>query len=109
LQNPDEIGNHPRLGRYIKDPQNSSIICEFYKLIEKARNNGDLAIPLPETGIGMSPLVREGEFHVNATRTSDIDGTNVEDLTRGELSEMKHVHQLWRMMKNTYPVSGMPI
>jgi len=102
-QHPEEIGCHPRLGRFIKNVHRSAIIQGFHQLIQKARENGDLTIPLPEQGIGMVPLSRAGEFHINATRTPGIDATKVEDLTRGELSERKHVHQLFQFMHKYFP------
>jgi len=102
-ENPDDIGYHPRLGKFIKNVDRSAIIQGFRRLIEQGRKNGDLTIPLPEPGIGMVPLPREGEFHVNATRTPGIDGTDARDLTRGELSERKHVHHLFQFMKKYFP------
>ncbi len=102
-RNPEDVGYHPRLGRHIKNYRKSSIIQGFRKLIEKAIENNDLNISLPEQGIGMSPLPREGEFHVNATRTPGIDGTNAKDLTRGEILERKNVRNLLEFMNKYIP------
>jgi len=102
-KNPEEIGYHPRLGKFIKNVHRSAVLQGFHNLIEKARKNSDLTIPLPEFGIGMALLPREGEFHVNTTRTPGIDGTNAEDLTRGELSERKNVQHLFEFMRKYIP------
>jgi len=101
--NPEELGLHPRLGKYIRNPRRTSIIQGFRKLIEKARKKGDLAISLPEPGIGMVRQPREGEFHINATRSPGIDGTKVEDLTRAERLERKNICQLVRFMRKYIP------
>ncbi|MBA7627703.1 hypothetical protein ES703_35170 [subsurface metagenome] len=102
-RNPEEVGYHPRLGKFIKNAHKSAVLQGFHKLIEEARKKSDLTIPLPEFGIGMALLPRKGEFHINATRTTNIDGTNTEDLTRAELSERKNVHHLLQFMRKYIP------
>lgn len=43
------------------------------------------------------------EVHLNATRTVGIDGTDADDLTKGEISERRHVHELMQILKNRVP------
>lgn len=102
-EHPDQIGNHPRLGKYIRDHRRSSIIQGFYDLIAQGRANGDLSIALPETGIGMVMQPREGEFKVNATRVTGIDPTKIEDLTKAELKERANVKELVRFIQKYVP------
>ena len=102
-RNPGECGYHPRLGRFIRNFRRSGIIQGFRKLITQARENGDLTIPTSEVGIGFGLMPREGEIHVNATRTNLIDGTKVKDLTRAEISERRNVQQMIEFMKKYIP------
>jgi len=102
-ENPDQIGNHPRLGKYIKEHRKSIVLQGFYDLIAQAKEAGDLTINLPETGIGMSLQPREGEFHVNATRVTDINPLDIQDLTKAELIERKNIKQLFNFMKKYIP------
>lgn len=100
---PEEFGNHPRLGKYMRDYRHSAIIQGFYSLIAEATKNGDLTIPLPEPGIGMTIQPRYGEFHVNATRTpgkNHLDGWDLSDL---EILERENVHQVFRFIKKYIP------
>lgn len=102
-KNPDQIGNHPRLGKYIKDHRQSIILQGFYKLIAEAREKGDLKISLPESGIGMCLQPRKGEFNVNATRVVGINPVNAKDLTYAELKERDNVRQLVNFMQKYLP------
>lgn len=102
-QNPDDFGNHPRLGKFLKNVDSSVIWQGFNKLIRKAQEKGDLSFDLPEQGIGLSRLPVEGQFHVNAVRAVGIDGTKVEDLTRAELDLRKKAYELFRFMRSYIP------
>lgn len=101
--NPDELGLHPRLGKFIRNVDASSIWQGFRKLIDQARANGDLTIPLPEQGIGTVRLPTPGYFHVNVTHAPGIDGTKGESLTQGEISERKGVTHVFSFMKKYIP------
>jgi len=101
--NPDQIGKHPRLGSYIKDPRHSVTLQGFYELIAEAKEKGDLKISLPESGIGMSVQPREGEFNVNATRVLGINPVDSEDLSYAELKERDNVRQLVDFMVKYFP------
>lgn len=102
-ENPDQIGNHPRLGSYIKDHRQSVTLQGFYRLIAEAKEKGDLKISLPESGIGMSLQPRYGEFNVNATRVPGINPLDAADLTYAELKERDNVRQLFEFMKKYFP------
>ena len=103
LDNPDEFAVHPRLGKFIKNVDRSSIWQGFHKAIKQAREAHDLTIPLPEPGIGMVRLPIEGQFHVNVTHTPGIDGTDARSLTRGEINERDSLQQLFPVMKKYIP------
>lgn len=102
-KNPDQFGNHPRIGKYMRDFRHSAIIQGFYKLIREARENGDLTIDLPEPGIGMTIQPRYGEFHVNATRTPGLDLLDGEDLTKLEITERKKVREVYNFIRKYIP------
>lgn len=42
---------------------------------------------------------RDGELYINATRTPGIDGTDAKQVSMGEISERRHVMELFREMK----------
>lgn len=102
-QNPSQIGNHPRIGKYIRDHRNSIILQGFYDLIKQARDNGDLDVTLPETGIGMTIQPRYGEFHVNATRVNKVDAIDGDELSMAEITERQNVEKLFCFMKKYLP------
>ena len=102
-KNPDQLGNHPRLGKYIEDHRNSSIIQGFYKIIQKARDDGFLKIDLPEPGIGLVHLPKKGNFHVNATRVPGTNPLNNNSISHAEILERKNVEHLFNFMKNYFP------
>lgn len=101
--NPQDFGYHPRLGRYMRNPRKSLILRTFRSCIEKAREKGDLTIQLPEHGVGIIRLPREGEFYVNTTESQAVDGTKVKDLTRAELSQRESIPKLFAFMKKYIP------
>lgn len=102
-EHPDQIGNHPRLGKYIKDHRRSIIIQGFYDLMQKARDAGDLKIQLPEPGIGLIMQPRYGVYHVNATRVPNINPVDGDSLSYLELRERENVQELYRFMKKYIP------
>lgn len=46
---------------------------------------------------------RRGEYWINMTRTVGIDPTNVDDLTRAEISERKNVFEISRLLVKNVP------
>jgi hypothetical protein len=103
IDHPEDFGQHPRLGKFLKNVETSAIWQGFHSLIDQGRKNGDLSFLLPEQGIGMARLPIEGQFHVNATRSIGIDGTKVEDLTRGEWEQRHYVYKLFLFMQKYIP------
>ncbi|NLC68626.1 MAG: FAD-dependent oxidoreductase [Clostridiaceae bacterium] len=47
--------------------------------------------------------VAEGEVYINATRTIKIDGSNAEDLSRGEIMERRNVHSIVKQVVKKVP------
>ncbi len=66
-KNPDELGNHPRLGKYIRDPR-AGYRPGLLRADRPGARKGDLTFDLPESGLGLRPLPTRGAFHVNAIR-----------------------------------------
>lgn len=102
-ENPDQLGNHPRLGKYIKDHRNSSIIQGFYKIIQQAKEDGFLKIDLPEPGVGIVHLPKEGTFHVNATRVPGTNPLDNNSISHAEMLERKNTEHLFSFMKKYFP------
>lgn len=46
---------------------------------------------------------RDGEVYLNATRTAGIDGSDVIQMSRGEIEERRHVMEIYRAMKQRVP------
>ena len=101
--NPGELGNHPRLGKYIRDPRSTAIVQGFYRLIDRARQAGDLTMELPESGIGLCPLPIPGCYHVNAVRLPGANPLNPQDLTRLEVVERGYIMELFAFIKKYLP------
>lgn len=102
-ENPDELGNHPRLGKYIRDPRATAIVQGFYALIAEAHAKGDLAFELPESGLGMCPLPTKGAFHVNAIRLPGKNPIDPTDLTELEVVERGYLMNLFAFIKKYVP------
>ncbi|MDL2205492.1 FAD-dependent oxidoreductase [Eubacteriales bacterium OttesenSCG-928-N13] len=102
-ENPDELGNHPRLGKYIRDPRATAIVQGFYSLIAEAHAKGDLAFELPESGLGMCPLPTKGTFHVNAIRLPGKNPVDPSDLTELEIVERGYLMNLFAFIKKYVP------
>lgn len=47
--------------------------------------------------------IRKNQLDINATRTVGIDGTNADDLSRAEVLERRHVHELVAQLKAHVP------
>jgi hypothetical protein len=47
--------------------------------------------------------IRRGEISINTTRAYDLDGTNADDLTRGEIITRKQAWAVWRFLKENVP------
>lgn len=83
---------------------------EPWEVIERARAAGDFPIEIGRfSSYGAIPrygkLARDGEgvYFVNASRVHNIDGTNVEDLTRAEVIGREQVHALVAFMRRYLP------
>lgn len=67
------------------------------KIIEKARESSEF--PLPRARILFYSLPRKNEVIVNVTRIINVDGTNVKDLTRGELEGREQARIVFNFLK----------
>ena len=94
-ENPDELqpqytkGTHLMIG----NEQVIARISGFYKLVEKAKKNGDL---FPECHyFRLETLWNDrGIALCNTTRIYNVDGTKVQDLTKGEIEGRKQIYKL---------------
>lgn len=109
----------PRLMRFIKNnpkqffSQRGQITWEeqhdppfftlggFFDLIELARANGDLE--LPHDSIWLGPLPRSGQYFINATRISGLNGSYSSDLSKAELILRKQAWDVSRFLVANVP------
>lgn len=101
--NPDELGVHPRLGKFIENHRQSSMVQGFYKKVKEAKENDDLKVNILEPGLCMARLPREGVFHINATRVIGVDPLDNKSISHAEISDRKHVEDLFGFMKKYLP------
>lgn len=90
-ENPDQLYQWPFL--CFQDFKSSPPRFQFdgfFKLIELAKMKGKLNLDHNSMAIISTP--REGEVLINATSVIDVDGTNVQDLTRAEIESRR---QMW--------------
>ncbi|MEG2166475.1 MAG: FAD-dependent oxidoreductase, partial [Ruthenibacterium sp.] len=102
-ENPEQFGNHPRIGKYIQNARESVILQGFYSLIAQAQKAGDLTLAMPESGLGMTVQPRYGEFHVNATRTPNVNPIDGQSLSDVEITERHHVQEVFAFMQKYLP------
>lgn len=90
-ENPDQLYQWPFL--CFQDFESSPPRFQFdgfFKLIELAKRKGRLNLDHKSMAIISTP--REREVLINATSVLDVDGTNVQDLTRAEIESRR---QMW--------------
>jgi len=73
----------------------------FFDLIKEAKQKGDLQ--LDHNLIGVSNTPRPKEITVNATRSLKVDGTNVLDITRGEIETRKQMVSVINFLRKYVP------
>ncbi|HEY8744323.1 MAG TPA: FAD-dependent oxidoreductase, partial [Chloroflexota bacterium] len=73
----------------------------FSSLVERARAAGDFTIAREKVGIYETH--RPGEWRVNTSRIQQLDGTSVDDLTKGEVEGRRQVFQLMRFFHQYLP------
>lgn len=74
----------------------------FEAALEKARQNGDFVHP-DDKLVNICPGLRTGTLFCNTVRVRDIDGTNVEDLTKAELEARVRILQQMNFFRQYLP------
>jgi hypothetical protein len=67
----------------------------------RARSLGEWDVPRQR--VAFISTLRDDEVAVNMTRVPDIDGTNVESLTRAELTARKQIDQVVKLLRKYLP------
>jgi glycine/D-amino acid oxidase-like deaminating enzyme len=93
-----------KVKEYIRE--NSAKIGEpfqgpFSWVVRAARERGEWEIARNE--IGMYETSTPGVWRINTTRILNVDGTDAEDLTRGEIEGRRQVHKLLDFLKKNIP------
>lgn len=73
----------------------------FFDQIKEARQRGEL--DLPHDSIWLGPLPRKGQFFINATRVSGLNGSNSVDLTKAEIEARRQAWQIADFMTAHIP------
>jgi succinate dehydrogenase/fumarate reductase flavoprotein subunit len=73
----------------------------FASIVREARERGEF--PIPREGIGIYRTPQPGIWRVNTTRLHNLDGTNVQDLTKAEIEGRKQVMFLLRFFREKCP------
>lgn len=73
----------------------------FLKLIKKAREEMNYSVP--HDRIGLYQNVKGDEWTVNHTRILDVDGTNVDDLTKAHIEGQRQVFETLEFLRRYVP------
>jgi succinate dehydrogenase/fumarate reductase flavoprotein subunit len=73
----------------------------FSSIVETARAAGEYDIP--RRGIGLYKTLKPGVWRINTTRIQNVDGTNVDDLTRAEIEGRRQVTELMAFLRAKVP------
>ncbi|MGE5614339.1 MAG: FAD-dependent oxidoreductase, partial [Bacillota bacterium] len=74
-------------------------LCSW--VIEKARENGDWNIKRDE--VGAYKGIHNGEWRLNTTRITSVDGTKSEELTRASIEGRKQVQEVLAFLRKYVP------
>ncbi|MCC6792992.1 MAG: FAD-dependent oxidoreductase [Thermomicrobiales bacterium] len=73
----------------------------FASLVAQAREAGEF--PIPRKGIGLYRTLEPGVYRINTTRLHNLDGTDVEDLTRAEIEGREQIKILLGFFRKWLP------
>ena len=73
----------------------------FASLVAKAKEAGQF--PIPRMGVGMYKTLEPGVWRINTTRMHKLDGTNVNDMTRGEIAGREQIRSLMKFCREWLP------
>lgn len=73
----------------------------FASIVQQAREAGEF--PVPRKGIGLYRTLEPGVWRINTTRLHHLDGTDVRDLTRGEIEGREQVEALMQFFRTRLP------
>src|SRR5699024_6534200 len=73
----------------------------FESVVEKAHQDGTYS--LPRRGVQLFKTLEPGVWRVNTTRVTGVDGTDVHDLTRAEVTARRQVFDLLEIFRAELP------
>lgn len=73
----------------------------FASIVAKAREAGEF--PVQRRGVGLYKTLEPGVWRINTTRLHHLDGTDVRDLTTGEIQGRRQVAELMHFFRNWLP------
>lgn len=73
----------------------------FASLVAQAKEKGEF--PVQRRGVGLYKTLEPGVWRINTSRMHHLDGTNVQDLTTGEIEGRRQVAALMRFFRKWLP------
>lgn len=73
----------------------------FASIVAEAKAAGEF--PIPRRGIGLYKTLEPGVWRINTSRLHNLDGTDVRDLTTGEIEGRRQVAALMRFFRKWLP------
>ena len=73
----------------------------FLEEVKKAREKGEYSVP--KAHITLFKSIADGEYRINTSRVLNIDGTDVDDLTKAEVEGRCQVQQILSFIKKYVP------
>jgi hypothetical protein len=93
------------LSRYILDkyrPNEDSMgVHPFSDVVEAARQKGKFTVP--KGHLSFFKCLPDDEWKINTSRILDVDGTDVEDVTKAEIEGREQVKELVRFIRENIP------
>jgi hypothetical protein len=84
-----------------KPKKDSVSALPFSDVVEAARQKGKFSVP--KGHLSFFKCLPEDEWKINTSRILDVDGTNVEDLTKAEVVGREQVKELVRFIRENVP------
>lgn len=85
--------------RYVADHPDD--FRPFASIVAKAREAGEF--PVQRRGVGLYKTLEPGVWRINTSRMHKLDGTDVRDLTTGEIEGRRQVDALMRFFRKWLP------
>ncbi|MHC4871664.1 MAG: FAD-dependent oxidoreductase [Planctomycetota bacterium] len=97
----DKVQSEIEKNRYRIGMVDGKYMGTFNWIISEARKTGEWDIDRLSIGMYEGPV--KGEWSINCSRVTDIDGTDVNDLTEGTIEGRRQVEKIFNFIKKNIP------